>query len=184
MISWNTTKLKNWRNFYWKHYGIQNLPECCGLKFLRYCFICQSFRLFQPGSLLTTSTIQVGKLEDCTSSICDFQLNFRLIYSRYLIEYKLRMKISSSTTGLAARSSATKTVAEEYVKKIGSSLQLFAYRDIHFGILGMLELPSRLDEWTLTNEKFDWQRVLFCIVLMTTWRKHLSFCSVVLHQSF
>ena len=104
-------KLK--KHFYWKHNGIQNLPECCGLKFLRYCFICQSFRLFQPGSLLTTSTIQVGKLEDCTSSICDFQLNFRLIYSRYINEYKLRMKMSSSTTGLAARSSATKTVAEE-----------------------------------------------------------------------
>ena len=120
-MSWNTTKLKNWRNFYWKHNGIQNIPECCGLKFLRYCFICQNFRLFHlskfqivsAGSLLTTSTIQVGKLEDCTSSICDFQLNFRLIYSRYLIEYKLRMKISSSTTGLAARSSTTKTVAEE-----------------------------------------------------------------------
>ena len=172
MISWNTTKLKNWRNFYWKQNGIQNLPECCGLKFLRYCFICQSFRLFQPGSLLTTSTIQVGKLEDCTSSICNFQLNFRLIYSRYLNEYKLRMKISSSTTGLAARSSA-------FFKF--TAVRISRYTLWNFGNAGVALQTwwMNADEWKIWLTK-----VLFCIVLMTTWRKHLSFCSVVLHQSF
>ena len=89
MISWNTTQLKTEGTFigstmefrtFWTRWG-----EITAI-------------LFQRGSLLITSTIQVGKFLDCISSICDFYLNFRLVYSRYFNEYKLRMKISLSTT--------------------------------------------------------------------------------------